>query len=396
CMNHPFRDQEEAPDLIISEMSGSGLKIAEDGQTAVTFDDVNEREIVLQARDFGARGKLSATATVQAGGKEMEVRAVLKGTGERWVTLPKDENGNGIADCWEKAHDIWHCIADSDDDGEPEGKYPGDGLSAYEEYRGFFVKGKHVRLDPNKKDLFVYDPDGLAEKARFGPVTALEVHYIDPEEGRCTGTKDRARVVNFRSGFSHLVDQHCLWIKKGALKEPDPFNWGLCEGGEEIGPPRTADRYVLVYVDQIREDLARTVEENRNDIADALRERGLRSDAAWFEGQVDAAVAMTTIHEACHGLGITHHYKSLRETLPKGADVEKAIMALDISPSTGQMNCVMRYTRDWGKHPRLTFKAENDTLDILRGRPWPNTLCDTMDDCRGQMIVSDRETGQIF
>lgn len=396
CMNHPFRDQEEAPDLIISEMSGSGLKIAEDGQTAETFDEVNEREIVLQARDFGARGKLLATATVLAGGKEMEVRAVLKGTGEHWVTLPKDENGNGIADCWEKAHGIWPCIADSDDDGEPEGKYPGDGLSAYEEYRGFFVRGKHVRLDPNKKDLFVYDPDGLAEKARFGPVTALEVHYIEPEEGRCTGTKDRARVVNFRSGFSHLVDQHCLWIKKGALKKPDPFNWGVCEGGEEIGPPRTADRYVLVYVDQIREDLARTVEENRNEIADALGERGLRSDAAWFEGQFDAAVAMTTIHEACHGLGITHHYKSLRETLPKGADVEKAIMALGISPSTGQMSCVMRYTRDWGKHPRLTFKAESETLDILRGRPWPNTLCDTMDDCRGQMIVSDRETGQIF
>ena len=105
---------------------------------------------------------------------------------------------------------------------------------------------------------------------------------------------------------------------------------------------------------------------------------------------------MSTILEACHCLGITHHYKSLRETLPKGADVEKAIMALGISPSTGQMNCVMRYTRDWGKHPRLTFKAESETLDILRGRPWPNTLCDTMDDCRGQMIVSDRETGQIF
>lgn len=33
---------------------------------------------------------------------------------------------------------------------------------------------------------------------------------------------------------------------------------------------------------------------------------------------------------------------------------------------------------------------------VKSGRPWPNTLCDTLDDCRGQMVVSDRETGHIF
>jgi len=395
-MNYPFHDREEAPDLFISEMSGSGLNITEDGQSAVTLDAVNEAEIVLQPRDFGARGKLSATATVAAGGKEMKVRAVLKRTGEHWLTLPLDENRNGIADCWEKAHNIYPCAGDADDDGEPEGKAPGDGLSAWEEYRGFFVRGKHERLDPNRKDLFVHDPDRLAEKAGFGPITGLEVHYVEPEEGRCTGTDDRARVVNFRAGLSHLVDQHCLWIKKDALPEPDPFNWGCCEGGREIGPPRTADRYVLVYADQIRADLQRTVQENRPEITNALGQRGLRPDAAWLEGQIDAAVAMTTIHEACHGLGISHHYTSLLQTLPKGADVEKAVMDLDISPSTGQMSCVMRYTRDWGKHPRLTFKAESETLDMLRGRPWPNTLCETLDDCRGQMVVSDREQGHIY
>ncbi len=396
CMNYPFHDREEAPDLVISEMSGSGLNITEDGQSAVTLDDVNEAEVVLQPRDFGARGKLSATATVLAGGKEIEVRAVLKRTGEHDVTLPLDENSNGIADYWEKAHNIYPCAGDCDDDGEPEGKAPGDGLSAWEEYRGFFVRGKHERLDPNRKDLFVYDPDGLAEKAGFGSVTRLAVHYVEPEEGRCTGTNDRARVVNFRAGSSHLVDQHCLWIKKDALPEPDPFNWGCCEGGREIGPPRTADRYVLVYADQIRADLERTVQENRPEITNALGQRGLRPDAAWLEGQINAAVAMTTIHEACHGLGISHHYTSLLQTLPKGADVEKAVMDLDISPSTGQMSCVMRYTRDWGKHPRLTFKAESETLDMLRGRPWPNTLCETLDDCRGQMVVSDREQGHMY
>ncbi len=281
----------------------------------------------------------------------MDVRAVLKRTGEHWVTLPLDGNGNGIADCWEKAHGIWPCAADSDDDGEPKGKAPGDGFSAYEEYRGFFVKGRHGRLDPNTKDLFVHDPDGLAENAGFGQVTGLAVHYVEPEEGRCTGTDDRARVVNFRSGFSHLVDQHCLWIRKDTLPEPDPFNWGACEGPPEIGPPRTADRYVLVYADQIRADLERTVGENRPGAPMPWRSGGLRPDAAWFEGAGRRGRGHDRDPRGRHGLGISHHYRSLRETLPKGADVEKAIMELDISPSTGQMSCVMRYTRTGGSTP---------------------------------------------
>lgn len=396
CLNIPHDSPDKKADLIFSHMSEPEIIIKDEGLKATTADDVNEAEVVLQAMDYGAYAKLTAVATVVVNGKEMEVRAVNKTSGEHWVSLPKDENSNSIADSWEKSHGIYPAAGDADDDNEPEGKAPGDGLSTYEEYRGFHVKGAHVRLNPAKKDLFIYDPDGLAERAGFGGVTRLEAHYISEREGRCTGSKDKPRVVNFNTERYHVVDQHCLWFKKDRLPAPDRFNWGGCEGGAEIGPPRTADMHVLVFVDQIRSDIGRVYMMNLEEIRGALEKKGVKPDMDWMESLVTGAVNMVTLHEGCHGLGITHHYTSLRLTLPKTDEIEKDIISGNLSPSMGQMSCVMRYIWDSKKHPRLTFKADEELLDLLKGRPWPNTLCETIDDCRGQMLVSDAEKGQYF
>ncbi len=395
CLNSPADDPKDDPDLFFSALSGEGTAILDEGQRAETKDDANEAEVVVSARDFGACGRISALVTVMVGGKETEVRAVFKKTGEPWVTLPRDENGNSVADAWEESHGIYPSAGDGDDECEPSGKAAGDGLSVYEEYRGLMVKGAHRRLDPKKKDLCIHDPYGLAERADFGGVTGLSVHYLTEEEGHCSGG-GRDRVVNFNDGRHHLIDQHCLWIKKDSLPAPDRFNWGACEGGDEIGPPRTADRYVNVFVDQIRADITRVFHANSPEITNTLGQRGIKADALWLESQVAGAVSMVTLHEGCHGLGIIHHYKSLRMTLPKTEDIEEAIMKGDINPSMGQLNCVMRYIWDGGKHPRLSFRGEDELLDLLLGRPWPHTLCSTQDDCRGQMLVSDREKGQVF
>ncbi|MGI6792429.1 hypothetical protein [Aminivibrio sp.] len=56
-MNYPFHDREEAPDLVISEMSGSGLNITEDGQSAVTLDDCERGGGRSAAEGFRRPGK---------------------------------------------------------------------------------------------------------------------------------------------------------------------------------------------------------------------------------------------------------------------------------------------------------------------------------------------------
>jgi hypothetical protein len=83
--------------------------------------------------------------------------------------LPRDVGFNGIPDeGWLVPDAIggYYLVPDSfqvaSDDNDSNydpaipNNFPGDGLSRFEEYRGFIVKGVHVRTDPDKKDLFIW------------------------------------------------------------------------------------------------------------------------------------------------------------------------------------------------------------------------------------------------
>lgn len=396
CMNEPADNADDTLDLAIAPI-GSGLVFGGDNQTARTEGDETEASVFVQARDWGAYGRLSAKAKLVLGGEEVEVDAVYEKTGEPFLSIPKDENSNSVADGWEEQNGIYPSAGDADADDTPEGKCQGDGFSVYEEYRGFFVQDAHRRLNPKKKDLFVYDPDNLVKGGALASATQLEVHFPSASESHCGGSSED-RVVNFNADRYHVVDQHGLWLKKEAHGTSRRYNWGACEGGAEIGPPRTAEKFVLVFADQIREDITRVFRENEPEIRNTLGQKGVRPDAAWLEGQIQAAIGMVATHEASHGLGVSHHYKSLRATLPKGKDIEQAIIEGNISPSTGQLSCVMRYIWDGSKHPRIIIGADNEVLTMLCGRPWGNTLCGPggFDDCRSQIVVSDAEKGQFF
>lgn len=395
CMNCPADDADTTHDLSIAPV-GPGLVFGGDGQSAKTDTNMNEVMIIVQVRDWGAFGKLSAKAKLLIGGEEVEIPATFEKTGEPYVTIPKDQNSNSIADAWEEHTGVYPCAGDADDDDTPEGRCSGDGLSAYEEYRGFYVQGFHKRLNPKKKDLFVYDPEELIQKSNFAAASQLEVHYPTDKESNCDSGGDKVKVVNFNSDRYHIVDQHCLWVKTDRLTGSQPFNWGACEG-TDLGPPRTADKYVLVFADQIREDMRYAFLNNKPEISNSLAQRGIKADDAWLESQIQEAIKMVAAHEACHGLDVSHHYKSLRHALPKTDDVEEAILSGDISPSFGQMSCFMRYIWDGSKHPRIVINAEKELMELFCGRPWPNTLCGSgsFDDCRTQILVSDAEGGQF-
>ena len=110
--------------------------------------------VIVEARDTGAFGTLHAVSP------QLGAKADRK--------IPCDDNGNDIADAWEKRADVAVFArglpARWDGETAPDGPDTGDGLTLYEEYRGILIsddgRSEHfVRLSPNRKKEFFFVPD---------------------------------------------------------------------------------------------------------------------------------------------------------------------------------------------------------------------------------------------
>ncbi|HEV8395579.1 MAG TPA: hypothetical protein VGQ37_14970 [Vicinamibacterales bacterium] len=109
------------------------------------FDMDNTARVVLEAQDYGG---FTVVRAQQQGGSDTATLAV-----------PADANGNLIADHgWQTAGGLVADNADrsADADASSGSGFTGDGLTVFEEYRGFIVLNQHKRLSPLTKDLFVY------------------------------------------------------------------------------------------------------------------------------------------------------------------------------------------------------------------------------------------------
>ena len=106
--------------------------------------------IVVPGEDVNVSGQLVETG----------LELTITGTGSG-INIPKDDNGDYIADSWETSawKDGRHTPPADEETGPNAGTsveantQVGDGLVVFEEYRGFEIAGSHTRLDPTKKDV---------------------------------------------------------------------------------------------------------------------------------------------------------------------------------------------------------------------------------------------------
>jgi hypothetical protein len=186
-----------------------------------------------------------------------------------------DEDNNLMADALE---DYQGRASGADDDAAPKGNgMAGDGLTAFEEYRGFLTSGgacgntaldTYVRTKPKVKDLFVHTPDPEMEIALEHTAwsSGLDVHAIcarhysgnpevswfAPSQGDLgTHATDRTRIVNMTLQFAGLhqwqnhvisqaMPQHGLYLVSHKLE-----GFGGCSFGDNFpyctdtftGPP---------------------------------------------------------------------------------------------------------------------------------------------------------------
>ncbi|HEY7500421.1 MAG TPA: hypothetical protein VH740_18005 [Vicinamibacterales bacterium] len=256
-------------------------------------------EAALTAMDFGAYGELRAYFAPTCGGQWMP--ATVENTDAWTVKIPDDIDHNSMADsCPGSTGDdcAWYRTLDrmADGDYQPDSADGrGDGLTAFEEYRGFMTQVgdncdsalaiKHVRTNPTTKDLFIHSPDPLLtiESRRFTHRSELDVWTVCPKYYQ----SNESRAVNFTMWYApagglegerlSYILQHGLYV----VNEDLPGLYGRTIG---FGPPYFVDK-VIIDVRAI--------------------ESMVFDDPRLFE--VLPYIKRTLAHELGHALGIRHH-----------------------------------------------------------------------------------------
>jgi hypothetical protein len=150
--------------------------VVDDRRVEVTDDAAPQ--VVLTSYDWGAHGFLRVSAELHDG--RIVYGALRQEPGRLRIAVPKRRDGSRIAERYRSR--VGDRADHADDEDRPRGDGTrGDGLTVYQEYRGFHVNGAHVRGDLERKDLFVALGPGLAGFAEpgirgFARATGLSVH----------------------------------------------------------------------------------------------------------------------------------------------------------------------------------------------------------------------------
>jgi hypothetical protein len=285
------------------------LSLSDNSQTDALYlsapiDPSGHTVIPLFVRDFAASGKLKIDYTRNA-----TTRTIFD------KRIPKDDNGNGMPDQgWDAlangstsamnhVADVQPAASDADNDpvvsGLPLEGTTGDGLSAAEEYRGFVVRGKHRRLHPLRKDLFVVvdaSDDGLDDRLLELPLTLHEVR-------RANVVGNTAPVINpHRASVPGASLQRALRVRN---RYPSP-SWEL-DNGQVVAADFEALGFTFLQGDNINRidsnmaALSLVQSPNETIVSDVF-------DAAFWRhylsygpnGRSDTAVAPTDIDDPTH------------------------------------------------------------------------------------------------
>ena len=332
-------------DLKMESGSPAFLTLDSTGQKAQTvIGQFTESTVTIASYDWGGFGTIKVTAFMPDG---EQIVGFLEGdTSQTDIRLPKRSESSLIADVWKQNNGTLGKADISDDEESPVGDgTPGDGLTLYEEYRGFIIGGTHAEGNPAKKDYFIVNTGGQSYQAGlalFKNLSGLEVHYNLKQT-----EMPLSRVINpNHSQGAHIVDQH------GIVINPFSSNVGYAIA---VGGPGTPKSITMVNVPPLAP-----------------------SSAASFVSYM----ASTLAHELFHACNVYHHgelnYPTVSWTrMASGAVIENGTTPVtllneaggdasrllpELTPTTvklglmndqhsGNDNCVMRYDDAHGYKP---------------------------------------------
>lgn len=165
AMNYPISGADTNPDIDFGGLSTdqNNVPIPHGGGPKVY-------SVPLQIHDYAG----SATVEVTMPYKKTTFTARRR--------IPLDDDNNGLPDAgWNTPYghvNTAGMAATADVDSTPAGPTQlGDGFSAYEEYRGFFINGQYERLDPQTRDVFI-DADSAINRSFIDAHLPYRLHSV--------------------------------------------------------------------------------------------------------------------------------------------------------------------------------------------------------------------------
>jgi hypothetical protein len=413
-INMPIDNANNEPDLRFMEREGVELLDAGGQSIKLTCQDGESGSAGIVSFDGGGWTTLTVEAVLN---DSTHLKGqLLKSGGEEDILIPKREASSKIASIWLKQYGN---IGDqSDDEALPGNTNKGDGLTAYEEYRGVISKEQFKRLDASKMELAVErtKKDSLftGGLALFENATGIKVISLD--EGELT----QARLFNNNHEYAHVTDQYAMRIRNKGLH-------GISGENQPVGTlNKTPVKSAEVAID---------IAENKRTY--------FTNDSAASEGGVELPyseadlINNTVAHELGHGVHLEHHGPPSVKTGPRLTANDRSsftIIDADGRPidipnagytiagrigvkccvvntdqgceASGDLKCIMAYT---SLYQWVVYKETNGNKTVYRVVPYipvGKTVCNSSDgtginenggffgyakygDCRAKIKVKD-------
>lgn len=347
-MNDKEQYENEEEDLEFSNMN-TDYNLTKTTATKQLSGKSQSHQIYIVCNDYGAYGKLKVSVKV----KGIWYEAEADGTPDKFITIPLDLNENKIADHWEKQNNVYGKPGNWDEDPNPSGQMrPGDGMTNYEEYRGFMVSDgsdgtEYKRMNPLQKEIFVIDMDDLFTPVSWKAATGIEGYWMTPDLvfGSKGGNELNMsyRWVNFCRGNA-AGSKYAVLLKRISTID-DPYK--LCSNlpdytGCNSGSPVKNAVLTLVLTERTKKWLVTISDTMATWLVKFPKEKQLKIGkhfipTVWIKKFVDAVKNpaklkeilnfydnQIAIHEIGHALGVSHHGKDKNKT-------------------TGAHDCPMRY-----------------------------------------------------
>ena len=414
CMNYPsLKEANECKDLVLKNEEGEKIEafnektvppqkncsLKDQFQKARTMEAVQAYSIRLYPLDFGAYGFMRSFANTNKDGitertdKDGKTKEALyipipwtnemvlhlrkpysykkahynentKEYSDRYpdnrVTIPYDINENHIPDNGWSSYDgkqinepYWENGDGKfgDDDKEPVGDgFKGDGLTDYEEYRGFFtmqkvskktgtesievVEARHIRSYPGIKTLFIHRVHEELDISLFKKLSGMDIYLIDETQYDASvkelpdvkvenkPVKLERRWINFNyTHAENVIEQWGLKLVDAMFEK---------EMGKELGYADNSFGY---------KDIKQRPNIPNWEFEIRINTTAIRASCAERKIDYQLKLAKVVAHELFHGCNVCHHGEKLSKTNNEEDYDLPEIGGL----RSGNIDCVMRY-----------------------------------------------------